>query len=56
MIIIKIYNIQYYIYIKGVVRTNCLDCMDRTNVLQMRVGALMLEEMFKCFDINLHEI
>jgi hypothetical protein len=30
---------------KGVVRTNCLDCLDRTNVYQAKVCLVQLEEI-----------
>jgi hypothetical protein len=29
----------------GVIRTNCMDCLDRTNLLQSKVGALALDYM-----------
>ncbi|CAK85906.1 unnamed protein product (macronuclear) [Paramecium tetraurelia] len=32
---------------RGIVRTNCLNCLDRTNVYQQRVGLLMLEYQLK---------
>ena len=38
----EIYSIQ-----KGTTRTNCLDCLDRTNVIQTRISWLVLEKMFK---------
>jgi hypothetical protein len=30
---------------KGIVRTNCLDCLDRTNVFQAKVAVLMFDSM-----------
>ena len=38
----EIYTIQ-----KGTTRTNCLDCLDRTNVIETRISWLVLEKMFK---------
>ena len=32
---------------KGATRTNCLDCLDRTNVIETRISWLVLENMFK---------
>jgi hypothetical protein len=31
----------------GIIRINCLDCLDRTNVIQTRLGWKMLEKMVK---------
>ena len=31
-------------YQKGVIRTNCLDCLDRTNVFQTKVLLCMIED------------
>ena len=30
---------------QGVYRTNCLDCLDRTNVTQAKISYLILAEM-----------
>jgi len=30
---------------KGIIRTNCLDCLDRTNVIQARIGWKVLENL-----------
>jgi hypothetical protein len=30
---------------KGVYRTNCLDCLDRTNVTQARISLLVLAQI-----------
>ena len=38
----EVYSVQ-----KGVIRTNCLDCLDRTNVIQTRISWMILEKMFK---------
>ncbi|KAJ3137131.1 inositol polyphosphate 5-phosphatase [Geranomyces variabilis] len=35
---------------QGVVRTNCLDCLDRTNVVQTRLARHALETQLKQFD------
>ncbi|KRX03656.1 hypothetical protein PPERSA_04208 [Pseudocohnilembus persalinus] len=40
---------------QGVVRTNCLDCLDRTNVIMMKIGALALSDMFLVLNYNLKE-
>ncbi|CAK1540447.1 unnamed protein product [Leptosia nina] len=45
---IDIYNIQ-----KGVIRTNCLDCLDRTNSIQTFIGIEMLSiqlMLLQCID------
>lgn len=33
----------------GVVRTNCLDCLDRTNYVQSRVALEVLKSMLEKF-------
>lgn len=33
----------------GIVRTNCLDCLDRTNYVQSRIGLYMLERILGNF-------
>ncbi len=43
----QIYSVQ-----KGTTRTNCLDCLDRTNVIETRISWLVLEMMLKYFDFN----
>ena len=42
-----IYSIQ-----KGTPRTNCLDCLDRTNVVQTRISWKILEKMFDFLKID----
>ena len=37
----EIYSLQ-----KGVPRVNCLDCLDRTNVIETRISWKILEKMF----------
>jgi synaptojanin len=32
---------------KGVVRTNCLDCLDRTNVVQTKICVRMFEDLLR---------
>ena len=41
---------------KGIVRTNCLDSLDRTNVGQSKVGMFMLEQQLKFLKVDLHKI
>ncbi|CAD8099137.1 unnamed protein product [Paramecium sonneborni] len=41
---------------RGIVRTNCLACLDRTNVYQQRIGLLMLEYQLKCMGLDLERI
>jgi hypothetical protein len=41
---------------KGVCRVNCLDCLDRTNVIQTRIAWLALEKMLNYLNINTYEI
>ena len=43
----NIYSIQ-----KGTMRTNCLDCLDRTNVIQTRISWKVLEKMFSFLQID----
>ena len=43
----EIYSIQ-----KGTTRTNCLDCLDRTNVIQTRISWLVLKNMFKFLKLD----
>jgi synaptojanin len=49
-------NLGYFIYNsqtkatdiqKGVYRTNCLDCLDRTNVTQARISILVLSQILQ---------
>ena len=42
-----IYSIQ-----KGIPRTNCLDCLDRTNVVQTRISWNILKKIFKFLKIE----
>ena len=37
---------------KGTTRTNCLDCLDRTNVIQTRISWLILEKIFRFLKIK----
>ena len=37
---------------KGTTRTNCLDCLDRTNVIQTRISWLVLQNMFKFLKLD----
>ena len=43
----EIFSIQ-----KGTTRTNCLDCLDRTNVIQTRISWLVLQNMFKFLKLD----
>jgi phosphatidylinositol-bisphosphatase len=38
---------------KGAVRTNCLDCLDRTNFFQGKVAMLVFEAMMRQFGVDL---
>lgn len=40
---------------KGVVRTNCLDCLDRTNYVQTKVAIHTLELILKTLGISIHK-
>jgi hypothetical protein len=40
---------------KGVVRTNCLDCLDRTNYVQTKVAMHTLEYVLKTLGINIQK-
>lgn len=35
----------------GVFRTNCLDCLDRTNFFQAKLAMITFQEMLSCFQI-----
>ena len=37
---------------RGIFRTNCLDCLDRTNVIQTRLGWLALAKMLNYLNLN----
>ena len=47
----KVLSIQ-----NGTTRTNCLDCLDRTNVIETRISWLFLEKMFKYLKFDDKEI
>ncbi|KMV66479.1 Sac-like phosphoinositide polyphosphatase [Encephalitozoon cuniculi EcunIII-L] len=36
----------------GVIRTNCIDCLDRTNISQFIMGEIILEKQLSHFDIE----
>jgi len=38
---------------KGVVRINCLDCLDRTNLVMTKIAALMLKNIMKHMNTDL---
>lgn len=46
---------------EGIFRVNCMDCLDRTNVVQAAVARVVMEQQVKCFpcldpdkEINIH--
>ena len=41
---------------KGTTRTNCLDCLDRTNVIQTRISWLVLQKMLYYLNLNVENI
>ena len=41
---------------KGTTRTNCLDCLDRTNVVQTRISWLVLQKMLSYLNLNIQNI
>lgn len=55
-------NLGYYVYDqkkekvmseqKGVFRTNCLDCLDRTNFFQAKLALITLEHIFNQLNIS----
>lgn len=55
-------NLKFFIYdIKndkvvmrqqGIFRTNCLDCLDRTNFFQAKLAISTMEEILSCFQIK----
>ena len=47
---------EIYSYQKGTIRTNCLDCLDRTNIIQMRISWIILEIFFKKLNLDNQDI
>ena len=43
---------EIYSYQKGTIRTNCLDCLDRTNIIQMRICWIILEIFFRKLNLD----
>ena len=43
---------EVYSYQKGTIRTNCLDCLDRTNIIQMRISWIISEIFFKKLNLD----
>ena len=37
----------------GVFRVNCVDCLDRTNVVQSAIARVMLETQVRCLNVTL---
>ena len=37
---------------KGVIRTNCADCLDRTNYVQTKIAIQTFEKILKLLGIN----
>jgi len=37
---------------EGIFRTNCLDCLDRTNFFQAKIALISLEDIFNRFNIT----
>lgn len=37
---------------QGVIRTNCFDCLDRTNKMQLIIGLYFLNKQFKLLRAN----
>ena len=54
-------NLRYYVYDSkrdmvieephGVFRTNCLDCLDRTNFFQAKLALITLESILRLFKV-----
>lgn len=59
-------NLGYYIYNtltdkvistqEGVFRTNCLDCLDRTNFFQAKLAIITIEDIFKMLNISNNDL
>jgi synaptojanin len=47
IIIINFHKFNFYRLQRGTVRTNCLDCLDRTNSVQTFLGIEILKEQVK---------
>jgi hypothetical protein len=41
---------------KGVFRTNCLDCLDRTNYVQTKIAMHIFEYILKAVSINIQKV
>ena len=37
---------------EGIFRTNCLDCLDKTNFFQAKLALISLEDIFNRFNIT----
>eukprot|EP01017_Pseudomicrothorax_dubius_P025277 TRINITY_DN2710_c0_g1_i5.p1 TRINITY_DN2710_c0_g1~~TRINITY_DN2710_c0_g1_i5.p1 ORF type:complete len:702 (-),score=177.91 TRINITY_DN2710_c0_g1_i5:138-2243(-) len=44
---------SYLITQKGIIRTNCVDCLDRTNVCQSKIALKMIESMMRSLGVDL---
>lgn len=40
----------------GIFRTNCLDCLDRTNFVQAKLALMTLEFILRCFSIDMSKM
>lgn len=41
---------------KGIFRTNCLDCLDRTNFFMTKVSAIIFDYMMKHLEVDLNQV
>jgi len=46
---------KVYLTQRGVMRTNCLDCLDRTNFIQTKLAVHILELMLTAMGINVEK-
>lgn len=39
---------------EGIFRINCMDCLDRTNVVQAAIARVVMEQQVRCFFFSKH--
>ena len=46
------HSVKVLSYQKGILRTNCMDCLDRTNVFQTKISLKVFEESMAKGEFN----
>lgn len=41
---------------RGVFRTNCLDCLDRTNIIQTKIAVVQVDMVLSKLGVNLQDV